>query len=114
MKCYCYLLNVHDRLTDGRAAYETGFGVEFDGHVIAFGGKVSYKPVSSKDEPRLHQFGEMINSSILLHRTVAKGPLDEKTKNHFFEVERGKCLWSMSGKLHISPRRTSITIVRPG
>ena len=31
----------------------------FDGKVIPLGAKISYKPISSKDLPRLHQFGQV-------------------------------------------------------
>ena len=43
---------------DCAIAYEKGFGSNFDGLFIPLGAKKKcYKPSSSKDEARLHQFG---------------------------------------------------------
>ena len=53
-----YFRNVHDNMADGKTAYDKRLCVKFDGPLISFGATVSYKPISSKDEARLHQFGK--------------------------------------------------------
>ena len=58
MDRYCYMCNVHDKMADGKTAYEKTFGVTFDGPLIPFGANVSYRHISSKDVSRLHQFGK--------------------------------------------------------
>ena len=52
-------------MPEGKIAYETRHGVKFDAPLIPFGAKVSFKPISSKDEARLHQFHK--NTSRNLH-----------------------------------------------
>ena len=47
-------------------------GVQFDGLLIPFGGNVSYKPISSKDAARLHQFGKQMPPEIFV-RYVLRG-----------------------------------------
>ena len=54
MKCCC-LRNVHE-MADGKTAFKRRCGVTLDGPVIPFGARASYKPISSTDESRLHQF----------------------------------------------------------
>ena len=58
MECYSFLRNVHDKMTDGKAAHERRIGVAFDGPMIPFGATISYKPISSKCGSRLHQLGQ--------------------------------------------------------
>ena len=60
---YCYLQNVHDKMTDVKTASVQIFGVHFDGPVIPFGAKLSYTTISSKDESR-HQFGKQMLTGI--------------------------------------------------
>ena len=67
MECCCYFRNVHDKMVNGRTACEKSCGVKCDGALIPFGAKVSYKPISSKDEAKLHQFGEKKDASRNLH-----------------------------------------------
>ena len=38
--------------------YGKRFGAKFDGPVIPFGGKVSYKPITGKEDGKIHQFDE--------------------------------------------------------
>ena len=57
LKCYCYLRNIQDKLSDGKTPYERRFGMSSNGPVIPFGAMVEYHPISSKDQSRLHQFG---------------------------------------------------------
>ena len=47
MKCYCYLQNTQDLLSDGKTSYERRFGEPFDGPVIPFGAMVEYHPISA-------------------------------------------------------------------
>ena len=46
----------HHKLADGKTAYEQTRGEKFDGLMIPCGAEVCYKPISSKDESRVHQF----------------------------------------------------------
>ena len=55
-ECYCYLRNVSDLLSEGKAPYERRFG-EPQGPVIPFGTMVEYHPISAKDLSRIHEFG---------------------------------------------------------
>ena len=59
-ECYCYLRNLQDLLSDGKAPYERRVGVPFDGPVIPSGAMVEYHPISAKDQSRLHQFGAKV------------------------------------------------------
>ena len=45
------------KMADGKTASQKLLFVTFDELLTPFGANVSYKPVSSKDEARLHQFG---------------------------------------------------------
>ena len=60
MECYCYLRNIQDFLSDGKAPYERRFGMPFDKPVIPFGAMVEYHPTSAKDISRLHLFGPKV------------------------------------------------------
>ena len=66
MKCYCYLRNIQDHLSDWKTPYERRFGMPFDGPVIPFGAMVEYHAISSKDLSRLHQFGPKVLPYIFL------------------------------------------------
>ena len=57
---HCWVLcdgmrNVHDKMADGKAAYDITCGVTFGGPEIPLGPNVSCKPILSKDEARPHQ-----------------------------------------------------------
>ena len=56
MECYCYLRNVEDLLADGKTPCERRFGEPLDGSVSPLGAMVDHQ-VSSRDQPRLQQFG---------------------------------------------------------
>ena len=49
MKCYCYLRNIQDLLSDVKTPYERRFGMPFNKPVIPFGAMVEYHPISAKD-----------------------------------------------------------------
>ena len=73
MECYCSLRNVQDLRANGKTPREWGFGEPFSGPVIPFGAMVEYHPVSSRDHPRLHQFGEKVLLGIFLgHVLIAE------------------------------------------
>ena len=57
----------------GKPPCERRFGEPFDGPVIPFGAMVEYHPISSRDKPRLHQFGEKVLLGMFLgHRLIAR------------------------------------------
>ena len=66
MECYCYLRNIQDFLSDGKAPYERRFGMSFDGPVTPFGARVEYYRISAKDQSRLHQFEAKVLPGIFL------------------------------------------------
>ena len=55
MECCCYLRNVHDKMTDGKTAFEKRYGHTFDGPSIPFW-NIGW--VHPKDKSRVHQFGK--------------------------------------------------------
>ena len=60
MECYTYLRNVTDLLSDGKTPYERRFGKPFEGPIIPFGSLVEYRPITAKDQSRIHQFGKKV------------------------------------------------------
>ena len=70
MECYCYLRNVEDLLADGKTPRERRFGEPFEGSVIPFGAMVEYHPISSRDQPRLHQFSKKVSLGIFLEHVL--------------------------------------------
>ena len=56
MEYYCYLRNVQDLLADGKTSCDRRFGEPLEGPVSPLGAMVDHQ-VSSRDQPRLHQFG---------------------------------------------------------
>ena len=66
MECYCYLRNIRDRLSDGKTPSERCFGEPFKGPMIQFGSLVENRPVSTKDQSRIHQFGKKVLPGIFL------------------------------------------------
>ena len=59
-ECNCHLRNNQDLLSDGKTPYERRFGKPFNAPVMLFGAMVEYRPISSKDQSRQHQFGAQI------------------------------------------------------
>ena len=76
MECCCYLRIVEDLLADGKTSRERRFGEPFNGTVIPFGSMVEYHPVSSRDQPRLHQFGKKVFLGIFLGHVLIAGNLE--------------------------------------
>ena len=60
MECYCYLRNLHDRLSDGKTPYEIRFGEPFRGAIVPCCSLVEYHPISTKDQSRTHQVGKEV------------------------------------------------------
>ena len=48
MKCYTYLRNIQDLLSDGKTPYERRFGEPFKRPIIPCGAMVVYYPISAK------------------------------------------------------------------
>ena len=66
--CCCHLRHAHDKMADGKTAYEKNVSVAFDGPSIPFGAKDSHKPIPTKDESRPHQFdNKMLPGIFVLH-----------------------------------------------
>ena len=73
MECYCYLQNIHGKLSDGKTPYERRLGMPFNGPVIPFGAMVEYHPISAKDQSRLHQFDSKVFPGIFLGYALCAG-----------------------------------------
>ena len=73
LECECYFENVYDKMADGKTAYSETCGVTFDGHLIPLGANVSDKPISPKDESRLHQVGQKMPLAILMGYVLRAG-----------------------------------------
>ena len=73
---YGTLLLSEDLLADGKTSRGRRFGEPFSGPVIPFGAMVEYHPVSSRDQPRLHQFGEKVLLGIFLGHVLIAGNLE--------------------------------------
>ena len=48
---------IHDSLANARTAHEKRYEVTSDGLVTLCGAEVTHKPMTPKDEARMHQFG---------------------------------------------------------
>ena len=70
MECYCYFWNIHDSLADGQAAHQTRFDAPFRGSFCTVGAEINSKPISPKDNKRLHQLGRTMLLEHI-HRTRA-------------------------------------------
>ena len=66
VECYCYLRSVHDLVAERKTPCERRFGEPFEGLVLPFGAMVEYRPISAKDQSRLHQFGKKVLPGIFL------------------------------------------------
>ena len=72
-RCCCYMRSVHDKMTDGKTAYENRFTDKFDGLLIPFGAKVSCTPILLKDESRPHQLGKKMLPDIFMGYVLRAG-----------------------------------------
>ena len=73
MKCYTYLPNVTDLLSDGKTPYERRFGQPFKGPIIPFRSLVEYHPITAKDQSRIHQFGKKVLPGLFLRIRIVRG-----------------------------------------
>ena len=60
MRCYCYLRNIQDLLSDGKTPYERRFGMPLNGPVIPFGAMLENHPIPAMDISRLLLFGKKV------------------------------------------------------
>ena len=72
-KCYCYLRNIQDLLSDGKTPYERRFGMPFDGPAIPLGAMVEHHPISAKDISRLDQFGRKCLARYISRLCIVRG-----------------------------------------
>ena len=63
-KADCQNSGARQKLADGQKSYGNIFGCSIDGPVISVGVNISYKPISSKDESRLRNFGKKVLTGI--------------------------------------------------
>ena len=73
MKCYTYLRNVTDLLSDRKTSYERRFGQPFKGPTTPFGSLVEYHPITAKDQSRIHQFGKKVLLGLFLGYALYAG-----------------------------------------
>ena len=73
MECFCYLRYIPDKLADRKSPYETRFGTPSDGSVIPFGAAISFNPIFTKDNCRLHQFGTKMDPGIFNRHALNSG-----------------------------------------
>ena len=73
MECYTYLRIVTDLLSDGKTPYERRFGQPIKGAIIPFGSLVEYYPKTSKDQSRIHQFGQKVLPGFFLGYALYAG-----------------------------------------
>ena len=59
MECHCYLRNVHDKMADGKTAFEKIHGQKFGGPGIPCGTSFEYIPIiTAQDKSRVRPFGK--------------------------------------------------------
>ena len=63
---YCFLHNVSDKQKDGYTAYESRYLKKFKGPLIPFGAAISYKPITDKDNDRVHKYRSKMLQGIFL------------------------------------------------
>ena len=73
MECFCFLRNVHDKMADGKTAFEKRHGLKFEGPSNPFGTMVEYSPMTATDNSRIHQFGHKTLKGILLDCALRAG-----------------------------------------
>ena len=73
MECCCYLRDIQDLFSDGKAPYERRFGMLCHGPAIPFGAMFEFHPISARDQSRLHQFGAKVLPGIVLGYALFAG-----------------------------------------
>ena len=79
MECYTNLRNVQDLLSDGKTPYERLYGQPFKGPIISFGSLVEYRPITAKDQSRIHQFGKKVLPGLFLGYALYAGEFGKVT-----------------------------------
>ena len=75
IKCYTYLRNIQDLLSDGETPFERCFGKPVEGSIIPFGSLIEYYPISAKDQTRIHQFGKQVLLGLFLGCALYAGEI---------------------------------------
>ena len=78
MECYCSLRNVKDLLANANTPCERRFGEPLKEPIMPLGARVAYRPISSRDQLRLHQFGKKVLPSIFLGYALIAGRICER------------------------------------
>ena len=73
MKCYGYLRNSQDLLSDGNTPYVRRSGEPFNGPIIPFGSLVEYYRSSAKDLSRIHKFGKKVLPGLFVGYALYSG-----------------------------------------
>ena len=73
MRAYCFLRNVVDVLYQGQTSYHTRYGEDFRGPIIPFGAEIQYKPISPKDQKRVHKVGTKMLSGVFVGYAQRQG-----------------------------------------
>ena len=72
MECYTYLRNVTD-FSYWKTPCERISGQPFKGPIIPFGSLVEYRPITAKDQSRIHQFGKKVLPGLFLGYALYAG-----------------------------------------
>ena len=73
MESYSYMRNFQDLLSDWKTPHERRFEQPFEGPIIPFGSLVENHPITSKDQSRIHQFGQKVLSGLFLGYALYSG-----------------------------------------
>ena len=79
LKCYCYLRNIQDLLSDGKTPHERRFGEPFKGPMSPLGSLVEYYPIAAKDQSGIHQFGKKVLPGLFLGYALNAGEFGRVT-----------------------------------
>ena len=73
IECFSYLRNIQDLLSDGKTPYERRLEDLFKGPIVPFGSLVEYRPITAKDQSRIHQFGKKVLPGLFLGYALYAG-----------------------------------------
>ena len=68
-----YFRNVHDKMADGKTAFDKMCRQKFDGPSVLFGTLVEYIPITEKEKSRVRQFGKKIVKGIFFGCVLRAG-----------------------------------------
>ena len=63
----------------GKTPYERRFGEPLQGPIIPCGAMVEYRPISTRDQSRLHQFGKKVLPGTFLGYALIAGESGKET-----------------------------------